>query len=290
MPVKIRLQRHGKKGKPFYWIVAADSRAKRDGKYLEKLGIYNPNTNPATIELDIDNSVQWLQNGAQPTDTARAILSYKGAMLKHHLWGGVRKGALTEEQLEEKFNAWVEEKGKSVGEKIEGLDKAKADARKKALAAEKEVSEKRAMAAVEAELPETPENESAGEEIEALEEAPSTDAKPIAEDAKDTEVAETEAADEPIAEKADEPVAETKDAAEAPAKEEAADTPALEAVVETPEIPHPDKANADHTPVAPVVPTEVVEANEDMEKAPSVEEVMEASDEEVKPAPSAEEE
>ena len=112
MPVKIRLQRHGKKGKPFYWVVAADARAKRDGKYLEKLGIYNPNTNPATIELDVDSSVKWLQNGAQPSETAKRILSYKGVLLKHHLLGGVRKGALTEEQVEEKFNAWLEEKAK----------------------------------------------------------------------------------------------------------------------------------------------------------------------------------
>ena len=77
MPVKIRLQRHGKKGKPFYWIVAADGRSKRDGKYLEKIGTYNPNVNPAAIDLDVDGAVQWLQNGAQPTDTARAILSYR---------------------------------------------------------------------------------------------------------------------------------------------------------------------------------------------------------------------
>ena len=98
MSVKIRLQRHGKKGKPFYWIVAADARAKRDGRFLEKLGTYNPNTNPATVNLDVDGAVKWLQNGAQPTDTAKTILSYKGAMLKNHLVGGVRKGALTEEQ------------------------------------------------------------------------------------------------------------------------------------------------------------------------------------------------
>ena len=97
MPVKIRLQRHGRKGKPYYWVVAADARSKRDGRSLEKLGTYNPNTNPATIELDIDAAVKWLQNGAQPTDTARAILSYKGAMLKNHLAIGVKKGALTEE-------------------------------------------------------------------------------------------------------------------------------------------------------------------------------------------------
>jgi len=114
MPVKIRLQRHGKKGKPFFWVVAADSRAKRDGKFLEKLGSYNPNTNPATIDLDVDSSVKWLQNGAQPTETAKRLLSYTGVLLKNHLAGGVRKGALTEEQAEEKFNAWVEEKASKV--------------------------------------------------------------------------------------------------------------------------------------------------------------------------------
>ncbi|WP_339751451.1 30S ribosomal protein S16 [uncultured Winogradskyella sp.] len=147
MPVKIRLQRHGKKGKPYYWIVAADSRSKRDGKYLEKLGAYNPNTNPATIELDVNGAVQWLQNGAQPTDTAKAILSYKGAMLKHHLAGGVRKGALTEEQAETKFNAWLEEKAAKVQAKADGLSKADADAKAKALEAEKAVNEARIAAA-----------------------------------------------------------------------------------------------------------------------------------------------
>ncbi|MGJ5642629.1 30S ribosomal protein S16 [Formosa sp. S-31] len=151
MPVKIRLQRHGKKGKPFYWIVAADARAKRDGKYLEKLGIYNPNTNPATIDLNVDGAVTWLQNGAQPTDTAKAILSYKGALLKNHLAGGVKKGALTEEQAEEKFNAWVEEKANKVASKTDGLAKAQADAKAKALEAEKAVNDARAAAAAEAE-------------------------------------------------------------------------------------------------------------------------------------------
>ncbi|MCP9199552.1 30S ribosomal protein S16 [Gramella sp. GC03-9] len=143
MPVKIRLQRHGKKGKPFFWIVAADARAKRDGKFLEKLGIYNPNTNPATIELDVDGAVTWLQNGAQPTDTARAILSYKGALLKKHLAVGVRKGALTEEQAEEKFQAWLDEKEGKIGSKKESVEKAKEEERAKALEAEKEVNAKR---------------------------------------------------------------------------------------------------------------------------------------------------
>ena len=171
MSVKIRLQRHGKKGKPFYWIVAADARSKRDGKLLEKLGTYNPNTNPATIKLDVDGAVKWLQNGAQPTDTARAILSYKGVMLKKHLAGGVKKGALTEEQAEEKFNAWLEEKNNKVISKSEGLAKAKADARAKALEIEKEVNAKRKSVAVEAE---TAAKEEAKAAEETVEEAPQT--------------------------------------------------------------------------------------------------------------------
>ena len=197
MPVKIRLQRHGKKGKPFYWVVAADSRSKRDGKFLEKLGIYNPNTNPATIELNVDHSVQWLQNGAQPTDTARAILSYKGVLLKHHLLGGVRKGALTEEQVEEKFNAWLEEKGQAIANKIGGLDKEKSDARAAALKAEKAVNEKRAQAAAEAEAPEE------------------TEAEPTEEAA-----VETEAAAAPEAEVKEEAVAEAESKDKDSAKEE----------------------------------------------------------------------
>ena len=147
MPVKIRLQRHGKKGKPFYWIVAADARAKRDGRYLEKIGTYNPNTNPATIDLDVDGAVKWLQNGAQPTDTAKGILSYKGALLKNHLAGGVRKGALTEEQAEEKFAAWLEAKATKISDKEAGLSKAQSDAKAAALAAEKAVNDARIEAA-----------------------------------------------------------------------------------------------------------------------------------------------
>ena len=109
MSVKIRLQRHGKKGKPFYWIVAADARAKRDGRYLQKLGTYNPNTNPASIELNVDESVKWIQFGAQPSDTARNIISREGALLKNHLLNGVKKGALTQEDADKKFDEWVKE-------------------------------------------------------------------------------------------------------------------------------------------------------------------------------------
>ena len=147
MSVKIRLQRHGKKGKPFYWVVAADARSKRDGKYLEKIGTYNPNTNPATIELDVDSAVRWLHNGAQPTDTAKAILSYKGALLKHHLDGGIRKGALTQEQADAKLAAWLEAKDSKVVAKKDGLSTSKADAKAKAIEAEKKVNADRVAAA-----------------------------------------------------------------------------------------------------------------------------------------------
>ncbi|MCH1548231.1 MAG: 30S ribosomal protein S16, partial [Flavobacteriaceae bacterium] len=143
MPVKIRLQRHGKKGKPYYWIVAADSRSKRDGRYLEKLGSYNPNTNPATIDLDIDKSVEWLKNGAQPTDTARNILSYKGVMLKLHLLGGVAKGALTLEEANDKHTAWLEEKESKINNKISSLDKQQQQLKAKELEAEKLVNKAR---------------------------------------------------------------------------------------------------------------------------------------------------
>ncbi len=194
MSVKIRLQRHGKKGKPFYWVVAADARSKRDGKYLEKLGTYNPNTNPATIDLNLDAAVQWLHNGAQPTDTARAILSYKGVLLKHHLDGGVRKGAMTQEQADAKLTAWLDSKAGQVDAKKEGLSKAKADEKAKALKAEQEVNAKR-LAAAEA---------AAKAEEEAA----------VAEEATE-EVAEAEA----TADAQEAPVAEATE--EAPAAEEA---------------------------------------------------------------------
>ncbi|MEC4051000.1 30S ribosomal protein S16 [Flavobacterium sp. SUN046] len=150
MSVKIRLQRHGKKGKPFYWIVAADARSKRDGRFLEKIGTYNPTANPAIIDLNLDKAVQWLHNGAQPTDTARAILSYKGALLKHHLDGGVRKGALTQDQADAKLATWLEEKTSKVDAKKDVLSKKDAEARAKALKAEVAANEKRANAAAEA--------------------------------------------------------------------------------------------------------------------------------------------
>ena len=121
MAVKIRLARHGKKGFAFYHIVAADSRAPRDGKFIEKLGTYNPNTNPATIDLNFEKALDWLLKGAQPTDTCRAILSYKGVMYKKHLLGGVAKGAFSESDAEAKFNKWLSEKQTKIENKTNKL-------------------------------------------------------------------------------------------------------------------------------------------------------------------------
>lgn len=170
MSVKLRLQRRGKKGKPYFWIIAADSRSKRDGKFIEKIGHYNPTTNPAEIELDVDGAVKWLQNGAQPSDTVRAILSYKGALLKNHLAGGVRKGAITEEQAEERFNDWLENKRGSIDHKKVSLSEAKEKERVERLAAEKAVADKRAAEIAAANAPEEVEDESATAEASAGEE------------------------------------------------------------------------------------------------------------------------
>ena len=212
MSVKIRLQRHGKKGKPFYWVVAADARSKRDGRYLEKIGTYNPNTNPATLKIDVDSAVSWLQNGAQPTDTARNLLSEVGAMLKNHLVNGVKKGALKEEDVETKFEAWLADKASRNTAYVEKLSKAKADEKAKTLAAEKEVSEKRkadaeaAIAEQEAAAEEAAAEEAALEaaaEEAASEAAPEADAEEAAPEAA-TEEATPEAAAEEAAPEADE--------------------------------------------------------------------------------------
>ena len=209
MPVRIRLQRHGKKGKPFYWVVAADSRSPRDGRYLEKLGVYNPNTNPATVDINIDASVKWLDNGAQPSDTARTLLSYRGVMLKHHLNGGVRKGAFSAEEAEKKFDAWLEEKQAKIQAKVEGHSADEAKAKAAAFAAEKAVNEKRIAEAAAAEAPaeeEVAEEAAAAEatpEVEAAtEEAAAEEATPEVEAAAEEAPTEEEAAPEAAAEEA----------------------------------------------------------------------------------------
>jgi small subunit ribosomal protein S16 len=232
MPVRIRLQRHGKKGKPIYWIVAADSRSKRDGRYLEKLGIYNPNTLPATVELNLDRAVDWLQNGAQPSDTARNLLSEHGAMLKNHLINGVNKGALTEDDVNAKFEAWLkdkESKNESVQKKI---DSEAEKSRAAAIAAEKEVSAKRKEAAAAA-IAEA----EAQEDAPAAEEAPAEEAAPEAEAQEDAPAAEEAPAEEAA------PEAEAQE--DAPAAEEApAEEAAPEAQVQE-EAPAADDAETD---------------------------------------------
>lgn len=183
MPVKIRLQRHGKKGKPYFHIVAADSRSPRDGKFIERLGYYNPNTNPASIEIDVDGALRWLNDGAQPTDTARAILSYKGVLYKNHLLNGVKKGALTEEKAMEKFNAWLEEKTLRIENKKKGLSEAASKASVDRLRAEQQVNKARAAAIAAAAAPPV-EKTPAGEEVAA--EAPAVDEAPTAEGEEET--------------------------------------------------------------------------------------------------------
>jgi len=227
MPVKIRLARHGRKKFAFYHIVVADSRAPRDGRNIERIGAYNPNTNPATIELDFDKALDWVTKGAQPTDTARAILSYRGVMMKKHLMDGVRKGAFDEAEAERRFEAWLKEKETKIQAKI---DKITADAStdaEKRLAAETKVNEARAaeLAKRKSDLAAEAQaaakgNEEAAEETS--EEAPAEEAKaeaPVEETpAKEEAKAETPAEEAPAKEEATE---ETK--AEAPAEEKPAE-------------------------------------------------------------------
>ena len=144
MAVKIRLQRHGKKDSAFFHMVVADGRAPRDGKFIEKLGVYNPTTNPATIDINFDSTLNWLMKGAQPTDTCRAILSYKGVMMKKHLLEGVKKGALTEAQLEQKFNKWLEEKSGKILGKHDRLKNESSEADKARMKRESAVKEAKA--------------------------------------------------------------------------------------------------------------------------------------------------
>ena len=239
MATKIRLQRHGKKGKPFFHIVAADSRAKRDGRFIEKLGTYNPNTNPATIDLNFDETLKWVQTGAEMTDTARAILSYKGILYKNHLIKGIAKGALTEEQVEERFAKWLDEKAGKVTLKKEKLEKAAEKTKADKMKSEAEVSAARAKE-IEAkntpEVEEAPAEEAAAPEAEAPADAPAA-AAPEAEAPADAPAAEAAApeaeapADAPAAEAAATEVEAPADApaAAAPEAEAPADAPAAEA-------------------------------------------------------------
>ena len=210
MATKIRLQRFGKKGKPFYHVVVADARAPRDGKFIERLGSYNPNTNPATIDINFEKALDWVNKGAQPTDTCRAILSYKGVLYKKHLEGGVKKGALTAEQAEAKFAQWLESKAGKIEGKKDSLTKSKDEVKKAALAAEAKKKEDIAAAIA---AKNTPAPEVVEEEVS--EETPEVDA--VAEEVAEAPVAEV-VEEAPAAEE----VAAPEAAEEAPESEEKA--------------------------------------------------------------------
>ncbi len=196
MPTKIRLSRHGKTHRAFYHIVVADGRAPRDGRFIEKIGTYDPITNPAEIILDFDKALDWVMKGAQPTDTARAILSHKGVMFKSHLLKGVAKGAFTEIEAEAKFQKWLEEKEAKNASSKSGIDE-KLRAEKKALMdAEVKVNEERAAefakkkaAIIDAKVKVAQEaaaakaaEEEANKPAEEVAEAPKVEESPVAED------------------------------------------------------------------------------------------------------------
>ena len=245
MATRIRLQRHGKKGKPFFHLVAADSRAKRDGKFIEKLGTYNPTANPAVIDINFERTLSWVQTGAEMSDTARAILSYKGVLYKSHLINGVKKGALTMEQVEERFILWVNEKESKIINKIDGLAakaiasknakmKSEADANiakaaqielKNTVVEEVEVSEELvAESSEEVVLEDAPAEEVVAEETpteETVTEEVASEETSIEETVTEEVVAEETPAEETVTE---EVVAEETPAEETPTEEKSADT------------------------------------------------------------------
>ncbi len=213
MATKIRLQRFGKKGYPFYHVVVADSRSKRDGRFIEKLGSYNPNTNPARIDIDFDRSLNWVSTGAEMSDTARAILSYKGVLYKNHLLKGVTKGAHSEEDVEKKFAEWLKDKEARIAKQTEGISESAKKAEEERMAAEKAKSDARAKEIAAKNAPEevaeeAPAEEATAEETPAEEKAEAKEEAPAKEEEKKEE------------KKADEPKAEEKPAAEEGKEEE----------------------------------------------------------------------
>ena len=242
MATRLRLQRHGKKGKPFYHVVAADARAPRDGRFIEKIGTYNPNTNPATIEVKHDRALYWLQVGAEMSDTVRALMKYKGVVYNNHLLNGVKKGAFTEEEAQKRFEKWMAENNAKVQSKIDALASASDKEKAARLKAEQEVNAAREAALKAAENAEAAAEAEATEEAaaEAGEEAPAAEAateEAPAEEAPAADAAAEEAPEEeaPATEEAptEEAPVEEAPAEEAPAAEAAAEAaPAEEAPAE----------------------------------------------------------
>ena len=266
MATRIRLQRHGKKGKPFFHIVAADSRSKRDGRFIEKLGTYDPTKNPAVINLKFENTLSWVQKGAELTDTARAILSYKGVLYKNHLLKGVVKGALTEADVEKKFEAWLKEKEAKIQAKIDGLNKSAAKAKSDKLKSESAAKEARAAAIIEKN---TPAPEEAPAEA-ATEDAPVEAATEEAPVEAATEEAPVEAATEeaPVEATTEEAPAEAA-TEEAPAEAVTEEAPAEAATEEA-----PAEAATEEAPVEAATeeaPAEETSEDSDKKEAPSAE-------------------
>ena len=225
MATRIRLQRHGRKGKPVYNIVVADQRSPRDGKFIEKLGIYNPSTNPATINLNFDSTLDWMMKGAQPSDTAKSILSYKGILMKKHLLEGVKKGAFSEEEAEKRFTTWMESKNQKVADKSSTVLKVNEEIKKTALAAEIAKNEARAVEIASKKIVVTEEENSEevteGNTEEVVEETPLAEVK--------TEEVVEEA---PVAETTTEEVVEKTLVAETTTEEVVEETPATEETTE----------------------------------------------------------
>ena len=227
MAVKIRLARRGRKKKAIYDIVVADARAPRDGRFIEKLGIYNPGTNPASIVLESDKAVDWLLKGAQPTDTARSILQHEGVMLKKHLQVGVIKGAITQEVADSRFEEWKGSKTDRKATAADTLSQKKDSDRQARLEAERKVSQTRAEAIAKKNAPPVEE----APEVEEAEAAVDTVTEEVS-----NEVAEETTATETVTEA---PEAEVAAPAESPVAEAPAETPAAAAPVETPEAAAP---------------------------------------------------
>ena len=251
MPAKIRLQRQGRKFQAIYSIVVADSRAPRDGKFIESLGQYNPNSNPATIVLDFNKALEWLQKGAQPTDTCRAILSYKGVLYKKHLLEGVKKGAFDEAEAEKRFQAWMTEKEQKIQAKKDQIKSSKDQFEKSRLEEESKIKEARA-AEIAKKRSDIVEEEAAAEATEEVAEEPKAE-EPKAESEKSKEVEEPKA-EEPKAEsekskevekpKAEEPKAEEPKAEEPKAESEKSKEVEEPKVEETPA----EEPKAEETP------------------------------------------
>jgi len=267
MSVKIRLARRGRKKQAIYDVVVADARAPRDGRFIEKLGTYNPNTNPASININNERALTWLLNGAQPTDTVKAMLSYRGVMLKKHLQIGVLKGAISQEQADAKFNAWLSEKDTKIEGKKDQLATAKADARKSALAAETAKNQARIdsikareVAALAAATSAVEEVETPAAEVEETTSAEALEVETTSADAPEVEAAVVE--ETPVAE-------ETAPEVEAPEVEATVveETPVAEETAPEVETPEVEAAVVEETPAAEVEETPAAEETSVVEAA-----------------------